>query len=214
MMLNEKIPFLAIMVLCLMGISSASSYKARPWDIRDRDSYPAGLTSEKVTIAVDPLFTDALAARVFDKNDIVTRGIMPLAIVIFNDNDFPVEVDGLSIQLIHEKDRVRTLTPNEVVYRIFKKEKSWLDKTIPKVPKSELNEDALDDFDQKFLLNKVIGPHDKGGGFVYLHIPGPENLVNYLSNSLIYIPNVYRRDNDSRLIFFEIDVGPSVESSR
>jgi hypothetical protein len=32
------------------------------------------------------LLHHALAAQVFDKDDIGTRGIMPLAIVIFNDN--------------------------------------------------------------------------------------------------------------------------------
>ena len=31
------------------------------------------------------------------KDDIVTRGIMPLAIAIFNDNDHAIDVDGMSI---------------------------------------------------------------------------------------------------------------------
>jgi len=74
---------------------------------------------------------------------------------------------------------------------------------IPRIPRSELNEGALDDFDSKFLMNKVVDPHSKGGGFLFLHI-NSDNIVSYLSTSLVYIPNVYRRDNGSRMIFFEI----------
>ena len=148
------------------GLQSPQMEPARPGDL------PSSLTSEGVTIAAEPLFTDALAAQVFDKNDMVTRGIMPLAIVIFNDNDFPIEVDGMTAELIHEAEHTRTMTPNEVVYRLFKKDKSWISRQIPRVSKSELNEDALDDFDQKFLMSPVIAPHDKGGGFLYLHIAG------------------------------------------
>lgn len=188
----------------------AASYKARPWSVNERGSYPANLTSEGVTIAVEPLFTDALAARVFDKPDMVTRGIMPLAVIIFNDNDFPIEVDGLSIELIRERTPVRTMSPNEAVYRLFRKDSAWIAKAaIPRIPRSELNEAALDDFDAKFLLEKTVGPHEKAGGFLYLHIDS-NDLVSYLSASVVYIPNVYRRDTGARMIFFEIGLEAAI----
>ena len=98
-----------------------AGYKVRPWNIRSAESYPARMTSEGVTIAVDPLFQDALAAQVFDKNDIVTRGIMPVAVAIFNENDFPVMVQGTSVELITGDDRLRTMYPNEVVPKLFAK---------------------------------------------------------------------------------------------
>jgi len=188
----------------------AAAYKSRPWSVNERGSYPANLTSEGVTIAVEPLFTDALAARVFDKPDMVTRGIMPLAVIIFNDNDFPIEVDGLSVELIRERTPVRTMSPNEAVYRLFRKDRTWISKAaIPRIPRSDLNEAALDDFDAKFLLEKTVGPHEKGGGFLYLHIDS-NDLVSYLSAAVVYIPNVYRRDNGSRMIFFEISLEAAI----
>jgi hypothetical protein len=183
-----------------------AGYKARSWSVGDRADYAASLTSEGVTIAAEPLFTDALAARVFDKNDMVTRGIMPLAILIFNDNDFPVRVDGLSAELIHKEEHFRSLSPNEAVYRLFKKDPSWIDRPLPRVSRSDLNEDALDDFDQKFLMEKTVSPRDKGGGFLFLHIRGSRDLASYLSDSVVYIPNVYRLDDGSRMIYFEIEL--------
>src|SRR5437773_11461533 len=86
--------YLPIPVILLVLVPLVlAGYKARPWSIRPLESYPSRLTSEGVTIAVEPLFLDSLAAKVFDKNDMVTRGIMPVAILIFNENDFPVMVD-------------------------------------------------------------------------------------------------------------------------
>jgi hypothetical protein len=201
--------FLGVVFACFV-VPVWARYKIIPWSVKSRENYPAQLTSEGVTIAVEPLFTDALAARVFDKPDMVTRGIMPLAVLIFNDNGFPVEVDGLSAELIHESEHTLSLSPNEVVYRLFRKDRSWLSKArIPRLSRSELNEDALDDFDAKFLMEKIVAPHDKGGGFLYLHIDS-KDIVSYLSKSTVYIPNVYRRDNGSRMIYFEIEMNASI----
>jgi hypothetical protein len=209
--------FSRLILLSVFGVATIGStgislagYKARNWSVNARESYPASLTSEGVTIAVEPLFTDALAARVFDKDDIVTRGIMPLAIVIFNDNDFPVEVDALSVELIQEEDHIRTLTPKEAVNRIYKKDKFRPGQSALKIADTN----ALRDFDEKFLMDKVIAPHSKGGGFLYLQMLSSRDLATYLSSATIYIPNVYRQDNGSRLIFFEIGLRPAVQGEK
>jgi hypothetical protein len=203
------ISFLAITLLSSAGISVAG-YKARGWTPDSRESYPASLTSEGVTIAAFPLINDALAARVFDKNDMVTRGIMPLAIVIFNDNDFPVEVDPLSIELIAENEHIRTLTPKDAVNHLYKKDKYNLGTGALRIA----DDKAFRDFNNKFLMDKVIAPHSKGGGFLYLKIYAPKDLASYLSTAIVYIPNVYRQDNESRLIFFEISLGPAIRGGK
>jgi hypothetical protein len=215
--MKKKKFFLLVTLLSALALVWTSGpvragYKARPWSVRVRDSYPAKLTSEGVTIAAEPLFTDALAARVFDKDDIVTRGIMPLGLIIFNDNDYPVEVEGSSIELIHGSDHLRTLMPNEVVYRLFRKDKSSWIPQIPRLSKSDPNSDALEDFDHKFLENKLVPPHGKEAGFLYLQMPEPKDLISYLSSATVYIPNVYRRDNGSRLVFFEIELDAAVNA--
>jgi hypothetical protein len=204
---------LSAIALILTSVPTRAGYKARPWSLGGRESYPARLTSEGVTIAAEPLFSNALAARVFDKDDIVTRGIMPLAIIIFNDNDFPVEVEGSSIELIHESDHLHTMMPNEVVYRLFRKDRSsWLPQ-IPKISKSDLNSDALEDFEHKFLANKLVPSHGKEAGFLYFQLREPKDPISYLSSSTVYIPNVYRRDNGSRLVFFEIELNAAANAA-
>ena len=189
-----------------------AGYKARPWKIDPRESYPAFLTSEGVTIAVKPLFSDATAAQVFDRDDMITRGIMPLAIIIFNDNDFAIEVEGLSIELINQDQRIRTMSPNEAVYRLYRKDKAWINQPMPRSSRASLNADALDDFDAKFLQDKRVAPHDSGSGFLYLHIPDSRDPGSFLAESLIYIPKIYREDDGSRMIFFEIALKAAVRA--
>jgi hypothetical protein len=204
--------FLALAIMDSVD-SGWAKYKARTWNAGPRKSYSASLTSEGVTIAVEPLFTDALAAQVFDKNDMITRGIMPMAVLIFNDNDFPIEVDGMSIELIHKDQHIRTMPPNEVVYRLFRKDKTWTNQPMPKLSRTDLNQDALEDFDNKFLMKKTVTSHSNEAGFLFFHLPDSEVSADYLSQSLVYIPKIYRRDNGSRLIYFEIDIAPAIKAT-
>jgi hypothetical protein len=196
--------------------SGQAAYKARPWNPGAPETYPARLTSEGVTIAVDVLFRDSHAARVFDKEDMVTRGIMPIAIIIFNDNDFPVAVNGGTIQLLQGEDRIRTLDPPEVAVRLFSKgnKGSWIPNPLPrKIERSKVDEDALDDLDHKFLGEKLVEPHGKAGGFLYVHIPETGDVPGYLAKSTIYIPDVYREDKGEKMIFFEIELKPAVDAA-
>jgi hypothetical protein len=193
-----------------------AGYKARPWSLREPDTYPAKLTSEGVTIAVEALFRDTLAAQVFDKNDMITRGIMPIAVVIFNDNDFPVLVGYESIELINGDEHVHTLLPNEVVARLFAKgsKNIWIPQPLPRRSSGDqLNPDALSDFDHKFLGEKLVEARSRGGGFLYVHLPTTGDPAAYLTDARLYIPDVYRQDKGEKMIFFEIDLKPAIEKA-
>ncbi len=203
-----------MLAFLLAAAAGLAGYKARPWSLRARDTYRASLTSEGVTIAAEPLYTDPLAAQVFDKNDIITRGIMPLAVVIFNDNSFPIVVDGSAIQLICGEDRLRSIPVNEVVLHLFQKSgRSWIPQPVPRMPSVDRgNQEAFEDFEQKFLGNKIVEGHKTGGGFLYLHVPG-KDIPGYLSKAQLYIPEIHRQDTGAELIYFEIDLQPAFAAS-
>ena len=83
-----------------------------------------------------------------------------------------------------------------------------MNRSAPKVA----NENALRDFADKFLQDKIIAPHDKGGGFLYMKIYNPNNLLDFLATAAVYIPNVFRGDTGSRLIYFEIDLKSALKT--
>jgi hypothetical protein len=114
------------------------------------------------------------------------------------------------VELLHQDQRIRTMAPNEVVYRLYRKDKTWINQPMPRLSKSDLNTEALDDFDSKFLMDKTVAAHASGSGFLYLHIPDSKDAGSYLAESLVYIPKIYRTDNDSRMIFFEIELKAAV----
>jgi hypothetical protein len=205
--------FLFIFIAVTAAAGTCLAYKAPKWEPGTRESYPAFLASEGVTIAAEPLYTDELAARAFDKKDMITRGIMPLAVVIFNENDFPVDVSGLDIELIHNDRpdiRIKTMSPNEVTWRLSQRDKKWQTQRIPRLSQRELDRNMLEDFDNKFLMGKTVAARGKAGGFLYLHPPENESVVEFLSGAMLYIPKIHRLDNGSRMIYFEIPLAPAV----
>jgi len=201
-------------IAAIIAAATALAYKAPKWEPGARESYQAFLTSEGVTIAVEPLYTDELAARAFDKKDMITRGIMPFAVVIFNDNDFRVEISGLDIELIHNDRpdvRIKTMPPNEVTWRLSQRDKTWRTQRIPRLSQNELDRNMLEDFDNKFLMKKAVSARGKAGGFLYLHLPENEDIEEFLSGAMFYIPRINRLDDGSRMIYFEIALAPSIK---
>lgn len=213
MLIRSQISFrcrLLLLAVSMAAVAALAGYKAKPWNPRAIDTYTAKQTSERITIAAEALVSDAQAAQIFDKNDIVTAGIMPLAIVIFNENDFPVRVESASIELISGDEHLHTIFPREAVSEIFRKGRgAW---GVP-TSRDSVNPAALSDFEQKFLGRKTVHPHGQEGGFLYIHPRAIKDLRNYVPKTKLYIPEIYREDNGSRMIFFEFDLQAALEKA-
>ena len=209
----KKRLLLIFVIVIAAAATGLARYRAPAWEPDPRENYQAFQISEGVTIAVEPLYTDALAARAFDKNDMITRGITPFAVVIFNDNDFPVEISGLDIELIHQNRpnvRIKTMSPNEVTWRLSQRSKAWHTQRVPRVSQKDLDRNMLEDFDNKFLMNETVEARSTMGRFLYLHLPQNESVEEFLSGAMLYIPRIFRLDNGSRMIYFEIPLAPAV----
>jgi len=196
--------------------STFAGYKARPYVPLPIESYASRLTSEGLTVAVVPMFTDALAAKTFDKKDIVSSGIMPVAIVISNNNGFAVDVSGDSIELLVKGDHIRPVRPEQAIMRIFQHTLPTQEVRVPSpVPFPRIaiyrsNADALDDFNYKHLGVKRTEPNSVTAGFVYMPVKGFANLSEALEDAQIYIPDLYRADTRQPMMFLEIDLKRAV----
>jgi hypothetical protein len=155
------------------------------------------------------MFTDALAAKAFDKKDIVTNGIMPVAVVIQNDNGFAVEVEGGSIELLVKGDRIRPVSPEEAVIRIFQLRQS---KHEVRVTVYKSNTDAYDDFSRKHIGTWKIEPKSLASGFIYVPVKELTNLRVDLLEAQIYIPDLYKADTGQSMMFIEIDLKPAINA--
>jgi hypothetical protein len=199
--------------------SIPAGYKAREYAPLPIESYPSRLTSQGITVAVDPMFTDAIASKAFDKKDIVTRGIMPLAIIIFNSNGFAVEVKATSIELIIRGNRIFQVSPEIAMRRILQQtaipsQTVYVPSPIPlpRVAIYKSNTNAYDDFVNKYLGVKRIEPKSLAAGFIYLPVENSANLRENLKEAQIYIPDLRRADTKDSMMFLEIDLKPAVNA--
>jgi len=206
---------LLALLLAIAALSWAAGYKIIPWTPRAIDTYPAKLASEGVTIAADPLFTDELAARVFDRKDMLTRGIMPVAVIISNGNDFPVEVEGPSVELTCGRDRVKSIEPLYAVRCLYDKKTARkvripVPLPIPTITIKECDADACFDFNHKFLAYKRVEPHATAGGFVFMAVSNIPDLRNALKSAVVFIRNIYNGKTGASMLYFEIDLKPAI----
>ncbi len=195
-----------------------AGYKVRQYAPLPIESYPSRLSSEGLTVAVEPMFTDALAGKAFDKKDIVARGIMPLAIIILNGNEFAVEVAASTIELLISGNRIRSLSPERAFQQIFgqtpipREVRIPSPVPIPRITVYKSNAAALDDFNYKYLGIKRIEPQSLAAGFIYLPVKNSPNLRKDLAEARVYIPDLCRADNGAPMMFLEIDLRPAIEA--
>jgi hypothetical protein len=139
---------------------------------------------------------------------------MPLAIVIFNSNAFPVEVNGLTTELLWQEDRQRTMDPIDVVQRLYESKPSKkivVPIPIPKITIMKSHAEACQDFKDKFLGVKQVEPNSTAGGFLFIKTTGVTDVRKTLEAAKIYIRNLYGKDGDP-MMFFEIDLKPAIDS--
>jgi len=157
-----------------------------------------------VTIAADPLFTDTLASKVFDRKGLLGRGILPVALIIRNDNDFAIEIDAESVEIAFDNRHVTTLEPLQVIHKLYSRplllstpRATQTPFPLPRVPK-----EAVADFQQKYLGNMRIFSHSNEGGFLFFPVGNPANLAG----TRIYLPHVRRIGSQSQILFFEFNL--------
>lgn len=207
------------LVISLLAASPALAYKGRPFSPRPIGEYPAALASEGLTIGVSPLYSDSLAAKVFDIRDMVKRGIMPLLIIISNDNDFAVDIDGFSVELQLKGNRIAPVGPDQAVIRLFARSRTNREVRVPspvpfpRVAVSSSDRSAYDDFGQKHLGMKRVEAKSTAWGFIYVPAGPLGKLPDSLSEARVYIPELRRVDNKHPLMFFEIDIAPAIDST-
>jgi hypothetical protein len=198
-----------------------AGYKVKPFSTGSAKSYLAYDSHDKITIAAQPYDRPEKVLEVFDR-DPSRQNFVTVLIVVSNDSEDEIEVDGIEVELANSKLHALHPTPTEDVVRELFYPSDRRRSSKGKIgiggvglggnPQKDFM-NARADFLSKELGDKFIPPHSTAYGFVFYETP---QLEAALVGGKIYIPRVrIRRSADPKqvgreLLFYEIDLKPAI----
>ena len=168
-------------------------------------SYPAheSHTDEGVSAAVDP-YDMPDKAQIFSV-DYREEGLLPIFVILTNDNDQPVSLTGMKAQLITvNRTKIPPSDTNDV-YRRLAHPSSSAGPTIPlpiprKKVKGAVPRKVMDELEAAQFSAKAVEPHGTQSGFMFFDVAG---ISTPLAGARFYITGLQDvKGND--LMYFEI----------
>ena len=194
----------------ILAGSVALGYKPVEIRVKAANQYASHQEFQDLVIAADPCDTRYKARQLFDNDKFGKKRILPVLIVVENNNDFVVSLDGRAIFLIDSAGtRHRPMHYLDVLADLNNKRRPPIS-TIEapgagrRSRKTKIaSEEMLADFEQKAFGEKLIAPYTKDFGVVFFEIPwdGWD-----LSKSRFYLPEIYNFSAREPLVFFEFEV--------
>jgi hypothetical protein len=188
-----------------------AEYKSLKVEVQPAKSYSFFQNQGSVTIAVDPYLEIEKIRTAFDVKDMVKKGVYPFHIIITNDSDNLISVEGPAI-LLNSPDHVdrESLPPEDVVQILLSHSPSRTGKgtsypsPIP-IPIKKGNDsfELHADLTRKELRKLRIEPHATGAGFLYFQMPPG---IRELKDWRVYIPKVRDLKTQKDYLFFEIEL--------
>ena len=162
---------------------------------------------EKVSIAADP-YDLADKAAIFNEK-YAEKGYMPILVVITNDGDQPVSLNGLKVQLITKRrDKIPAATEDDL-YRRFSKVKRRGDEPsrnplpIPlpgRKPDVGVSKKNRDEIDASMFSAKAVAPHENQAGFFFFDV---SDISQPLAGARLFITGISNNEGQE-LMYFEI----------
>jgi hypothetical protein len=199
--------FLLLTSLSLSGLWAG--YKKLKVKVEPVTAYPFRSAQSQLTIAADPYNHPEKVLTAFDLKKMLEREIVPIHLILSNEGDHVITVNGEAIQLLDDKSRpAEALRVEEVMQLLFNsspRQTMGPRFPIPKVGGGSSGDqfEIETDLTQKSLKSVRVNPKSIQDGFVFFRVP-PE--AQSLKGYRVYIPELRDLTGGQDLIFFEIDL--------
>ena len=206
----SRTAFLAVCLLTALGAASTpllGKYKIQEIQLRPAQEYLAHQKFQHIAIGAYPCNTKARTLELFDTSKLFEKKIMPVLLVIENNNDFALRMHEEDIFFVDtEGSRLPAIHYSEVLLRINLKKPLSSYSTQREILLREVrNKEMLMDFEHKAFGEKLIAPHSADHGVVFFWLPEQGDLTG----SRLYFPSVLNFTEDEELMFFEFELGTS-----
>ena len=192
-------PFIFKRLALLLSISAAfaadkpSTFKPAP-----AASYTSHQTNDKITMGVDPYVMGDKIKAAFGKVDPYQNGILPVLVVIQNDSDGAIKLDGIRAEYVSPNgDRVDATPAKDVRYsRGVDRPKVMSGPGGPKVLGKKNPLDAWE-IEGRGFAAQMLPAGQSASGFFYFQ-------TGLQRGATIYIRGLTRASNGQELLYFEL----------
>jgi hypothetical protein len=193
-------PFVFKRLALLLSISAAFAADKQPpaFKAGPADSYAAHQTNDRVTMGVDPyIFADKVKAA-FGKVDPYQYGVLPVLVVIQNDSDVSIKLDGLHAEYVGPNgDRVDATPARDVRYTQGPSRPGVVPGPGPVHVVGKKN--PLDEWEieGRALAAQMLPPGQSASGFLYFQ-------TGLQRGATIYIRGMRQASTGQELLYFEL----------
>ncbi len=189
----------------LLAVSISAAWGAdnekSKFEVKPASAYPHHQTSEKVTIAAEPMETDEQTHEAFGKVNPYRYGVLPVLLVIQNDGPDAIKVDRIKlIYSLPDGTRIEATPAQDVRFIHGTQAPNRLPGpaggiTIKRTPKNPLAEWEIEG---RAFAAKMVPAGQSASGFVYFQVPQSSVAAS------VYISGLEDPVSGKELYFFEI----------
>jgi hypothetical protein len=188
---------LAVSISAALGADNEKS----KFEVKPAAAYPHHQTSEKVTIAAEPMETDEQTHEAFGKVNPYRYGVLPVLLVIRNDGPDAIKVDHIKlIYSLPDGTRIEATPAQDVRFIHGTQAPNRLPGpaggiTIKRTPKNPLAEWEIEG---RAFAAKMVPAGQSASGFVYFQLQQTSAAAS------VYISGLEDPVSGKELYFFEI----------
>ncbi len=169
------------------------------------ETLPNHQTISGLTIGVDAYSTGEETRLPFGKLDPNDYGVLPVLVVMRNDSDEALNLEGLRVEYLRPDHRRLEAIPADEVQYLHGPARPTTEgpsfpSPIPKIGKrNNKNPLAAFEIESRAFLAKMLPPHDSASGFFYY------NSASH-PGSTLYITGIVEASTGQELFYFEVPV--------
>ena len=184
----------------------AADKEAEKFEVRPVTEYKARQTNSKVTIAAQVYVSDDEARAPFGKLNPYKYGILPVLVVIQNDSDQAISVDGLKAEYSTAERQTISATPARDVRFVNSGEKPnvAIGPTGPKLGKQKKNPLADWTIEGRAFAARMIPPGQSASGFFYFQ-------TGFQRSATLVLNGMKNARSGEQLFYFEIPLADALK---
>jgi len=194
-------PFVFKRLALLLSITAGfAADKPTPFKAPPADSFAQHQTNEKITMGVDPYIFGDKVKVAFGKVDPYQYGVLPVLVVIQNDSDSAIKLDGMRAEYVGPNgDRVEATPAKAVRYAKGPKRPGVIGGPAGQMPKIIGKKNPLDawEIEGRAFAAQMLPPGQSASGFLYF-------FTGSQRGATIYIRGIVGASTGKELMFFEL----------